>query len=121
MDADFLQELRVAAAAIDAKKAYQVLALDVSARTSIADVFVICSVSSTRQAQAVADGVDRALAAIGRNALSVEGYQQGSWILLDYGDILFHVFLEERRDYYALERLWGDAPAITPLLRAEAS
>ena len=121
MDADLLQELRAAAAAIDAKKAFEVLALDVSARTSIADVFVICSVGSARQAQAVADEVDRALAAIGRKALSVEGYQQGGWVLLDYGDIVLHIFLEERRDYYALERLWGDAPAITPLLRAEAS
>jgi ribosome-associated protein len=121
MDAEFLQKLRVVAAAIDEKKAYQVLALDVSARTSIADAFVICSVGSGRQAQAVADEVDRALAATGRKALSVEGYQQASWILMDYGDLVLHIFIEERRDYYALERLWGDAPAITPLLRAAAS
>jgi ribosome-associated protein len=121
MDADLLRELRIVAAAIDAKKAYQVLALDVSTRTSIADAFVICSVGSSRQAQAVADEIDRTLAAVGRKALSVEGYQQGSWVLLDYGYMVFHIFLEERRDYYALERLWGDAPAITALLRAEAS
>jgi ribosome-associated protein len=121
MDAEFLHDLRVAAHAADAKKAFQMLALDVSARTSIADAFLICSVSSSRQAQAVADEVDRSLAAVGRKALSVEGYQQGTWVLMDYGDLVVHVFLEERRDYYALERLWGDAPAITPLLRSEAS
>ncbi len=121
MDADLLDGLRTTTAALDAKKAFEVLALDVSSRTSIADVFVICSVGSTRQAQAVADEVDRALAATGRRALSVEGYQQGSWVLMDYGDIVLHIFIEERREYYALERLWGDAPAITPLLRAEAS
>lgn len=121
MDADLLRELRAAAAAIDAKKAFDVLALDVSARTSLADAFVICSVGSSRQAQAVADEIDRALVAVGRKAISVEGYQQSGWVLLDYGDMVFHIFLEERREYYALERLWGDAPAITPLLRAEAS
>ena len=118
MDPDLLHELRVAAAALDEKKAFQVLALDVSARTSIADTFVICSVGSTRQAQAVADEVDRALSAIGHKPLSVEGYQQGSWVLMDFGDIVLHIFLEERRDYYALERLWGDAPDITAGLLA---
>jgi ribosome-associated protein len=121
MDADLLRKLRAVATAIDAKKAFQLIALDVSARTSIADAFVICSVTSARQAQAVADEVDRAMASIGRKALSVEGYQQGTWVLMDFGDIVIHIFLEERRDHYALERLWGDAPALTELLRAEAS
>jgi len=119
VDTEFRQRLRAAGAALDAKKAYEVMALDVSERTSIADAFVLCSVGSTRQAQAVADEVDRKLAALGSRALSVEGYQQGSWILMDYGDIVFHIFLEERREFYALERLWGDSPAITPMLRAE--
>jgi len=120
MDADLIRRLRATASALDAKKAFEVVALDVSERTSIADAFVLYSVGSSRQAQAFADEVDRTLAALGSRALSVEGYQQGSWILMDYGDIVLHVFLEERREYYALERLWGDAPAITPLLRAGA-
>jgi ribosome-associated protein len=118
MDADLKALLRAAGAALENKKAFELLALDVSTRTSIADVFVICSVGSTRQAQAVADEVDRALATLGRKALSVEGYQQGTWVLLDYGEVVLHVFLEERREHYALERLWGDAPAVTHLLRA---
>jgi ribosome-associated protein len=112
------QVLRAVGAALENKKAFGLLALDVSTRTSIADIFVICSVGSSRQAQAVADEIDRALVAIGRKALSVEGYRQGTWVLIDYGDLLVHIFLEERREYYALERLWGDAPEVTALLRA---
>ena len=116
MNADVLDQVRLAAAAVDAKKAFDVVALDVSSRTSIADAFVICSVGSTRQAQAVADEVERQLAAVGEKPLSVEGYAQGSWVLLDYGDLVLHVFLEERREFYALERLWGDAPDVTARL-----
>jgi len=112
MREEVLARLRTVIAAVAAKKAFQVLALDVGERTSIADVFVICSVGSTRQAQAVADEVERQLAAAGERPLSVEGYAQGSWVLMDYGDLVLHVFLEERREFYALERLWGDAPDI---------
>jgi ribosome-associated protein len=118
MDAEVLSRLRQVVAAMEAKKAYQLLALDVSGKTSIADAFVICSVGSPRQAQAVADEVDRVLAQEGVHALSVEGYLYGSWILMDYGDFVLHIFLEERREYYGLERLWGDAPDITAALRS---
>jgi ribosome-associated protein len=117
MHPDVLNRLRTLAAALDAKKGYQVLALDVSERTSIADAFVICSAGSTRQAQALADEVERVLREQGARPLAVEGYAQGSWVLMDYGDFVLHVFLEERRAYYALERLWGDAPDITALVR----
>ncbi|MFI5142677.1 MAG: ribosome silencing factor [Thermoanaerobaculales bacterium] len=121
MDSDLLAEVRAAVAAMETKKAYQLIALDVSARTSITDVFVICSAGSQRQAQAVVDEVDRVLAARGVRALSVEGYAQGGWILMDYGDFVIHVFLEERREYFALERLWGDAPELTARLRTSPS
>lgn len=117
MKSDLLARLRLVASALEDKKAYHVLALDVSERTSIAEVFVICSVGSQRQAQAVADEVDRALVANGVRALAVEGYAQGGWILLDYWDFLLHIFLEEKREFYALERLWGDAPEITAMMR----
>jgi ribosome-associated protein len=113
-----MANLRVAATAVDAKKAFQLTALDVSKQTSIAEAFLICSVGSARQAQAVADEVDRQLANLGFRPLSVEGYQQGSWILMDYGDFLLHIFLEERREFFALERLWGDAPEVSARLRA---
>jgi ribosome-associated protein len=118
MDAELKAVLRAVGTALENKKAFAIVALDVCGRTSIADAFVICSVGSGRQAQAVADEVDRALAALGRKALSVEGYQQGTWVLLDYFDVVIHIFVEERREYYALERLWGDAPEVTALLRA---
>jgi ribosome-associated protein len=118
MDSDALATLRVLVAALEEKKAYHLLALDVSAQTSITDTFVICSAGSQRQAQAVADEVDRALAARGVRALAVEGYGQAGWILMDYGEFVLHVFLEERREYYGLERLWGDAPEVTETLRA---
>ena len=116
MDPDVLEPLRVAVGALEAKKAYRVLALDVSKHTSIADAFVLCSVGSSRQAQAAADEVDRALVAHGARALSVEGYAEGGWILMDYGDFVLHIFIEERREHFALERLWGDAPEITATL-----
>jgi ribosome-associated protein len=121
MDARLLDHMRVVAAALEGKKAFQILALDVSTRTSIADIFVFCSVGSIRQAQAVADEVDRALVARGMRALSVEGYHDSGWLLMDYGDFVLHVFLEERREHFALERLWGDAPDITGQLRIGAS
>ncbi|HVN76962.1 MAG TPA: ribosome silencing factor [Thermoanaerobaculaceae bacterium] len=117
MDADLRARLRAAVSAVEAKKGYHILALDVSERTSIADVFLICSVGSQRQAQAVADEVDRALTARGARPLAVEGYSQAGWILMDFGDFVFHIFLEERREFFALERLWGDAPEVTAGLR----
>jgi ribosome-associated protein len=118
MESDLLARVRLAFVALDSKKAYRMLALDVSERTSITETFVICSVGSQRQAQAVADEVDAVLSASGTRALAVEGYVQGSWILMDYGDFVVHIFQEDRREYYALERLWGDAPDVTPLFQA---
>jgi ribosome-associated protein len=117
---DVLRLLRLAAAALAAKKAYAVLALDVTAQTSIADAFVLCSVGSSRQAQAVTDEVERVLKEGGERPLSIEGYAQGTWVLMDYGDFVLHVFLEERREYYGLERLWGDAQDITAAVQADA-
>jgi len=73
------------------------------------------------QPSEVESPVGKVLAAAGARALSVEGYAQGTWILMDYGDFLLHIFQEERREYYALERLWGDAPEVTELLRIAAS
>lgn len=108
--------MRAAARALDAKKAFDLVALDVAARTSIADAFMICSVGSTRQAHAAAEEVERLLKTLGRRPLAVEGATPGSWILMDYGDFIVHIFLEERREYYALDRLWGDAPLVPDLL-----
>jgi len=117
MDPDLVGRLRAAVAALEDKKAYHLVAFDVSTRTSLADVFLLCSVGSSRQAVAAADEVDRRVVAAGMRPLSVEGYPHSGWILMDYGDFIVHIFEEERREYYALERLWGDAPDITPRLQ----
>ena len=100
-------------AALD-KKASDLDVLQVDELTSIADYFIICSATSERQAQAIADGVQEKLRADDAvKPLLVEGTTPGRWILLDYGDFIFHVFTEDCRRFYGLERLWGDAPNVT--------
>lgn len=86
--------------------------LRVSALTSLADYFVICSGDSRRQAQALADAIDKALAQAGCHPLSVEGVEQGGWILMDYNDLIVHIFRTETREFYGLDQLWGDAPRV---------
>lgn len=106
-------ELAVAAArAASDKLATQIMALDVSSALAITDVFVLCSASNDRQVKAVVDGVEEALLKIGAKPLRREGEQERRWVLLDYGDIVVHVQLEEERIHYALERLWRDCPTI---------
>ncbi|MGH9399699.1 MAG: ribosome silencing factor [Thermoanaerobaculia bacterium] len=92
-------------AALD-KKAAAVLVFNLTELTTMADYFVLSTASSDRQARAIADAIAEAVGP----ALSVEGLAAASWILMDYGDVVFHVFREEARKFYALERLWGDAP-----------
>jgi len=96
------------AAAID-KKASDLLVLNLTEISSFADYFVICSAGSERQAHAIADAIEETLRSRGRRPISIEGYAAARWVLLDYGEVLFHVFLEESRRFYGLERLWGDA------------
>ena len=91
-------------AALD-KKAAAVLVFNLTELTTMADFFVLSTASSDRQARAIADAIAERLG----QPLSVEGMQTARWILLDYGDVVFHVFREEARKFYALERLWGDA------------
>lgn len=96
------------------KKAERLLVLEVEKLTSIADYFVICSVASERQADAITDSVEQALREKHTTKpLLVEGRRGGRWVLLDYGDFILHVFNEETRKFYNLERLWGDAPDVT--------
>lgn len=109
VDADVLELVRAAAAAARDKKAFQVVALDVVELTSLADSFMVCSGASERQVQAIADEVERRLTGEGRRPLHSEGRPRGSWVLLDYGDLVIHVLTEERREYYSLESLWTGA------------
>jgi ribosome-associated protein len=99
----------VARAALD-KKAEDVLVLDVRGLTSYADYFVLATADSDRQAGAIADHVDQKLKEQGASKVGVEGYESGRWILIDYGDVVAHVFNREARGFYDLEGLWADAP-----------
>lgn len=91
-------------AALD-RKASAVLVFNLTELTTVADYFVLSTAANDRQARAIADAI---IEAIG-SPLSVEGLSAASWILMDYGDVVFHVFQEQARKFYALERLWGDA------------
>jgi len=102
---------RVAEVALD-KKAVDLVALDVSALTSYADTFVIATATSDRHARAIADAIREAESASGGKPLGVEGYDEARWVLIDLGDVIVHVFLEEVRAVYDLERLWSDAQSL---------
>jgi len=99
------------AAALD-KKAQDVVVLDLTKASAFTDFFVICTGSNVRQVQAIADGIKDALESVGAKPALVEGYDRAEWILIDYFDFIFHIFLPATRQFYALERLWGDAEKI---------
>jgi ribosome-associated protein len=107
-----LQKLRVALEAALDKAADDPLALDVRGVVSFADTFLILTGRSDRHVQAIADAVEEALVARGEAPLGAEGKREGRWALLDFGDLIVHVFQREVRDAYALERLWSDASVI---------
>lgn len=95
-------------AAVD-KKAWDCVVIDVRGKTSLADYFVICEGETDRQVRAIADGMVAAAKAKELRPLGVDGYDDASWILLDFDSVLAHVFLPGERDYYDLESLWGAA------------
>jgi ribosome-associated protein len=106
--------VRLAVAAALDKKAFDLNVLAVAELTSIADFFILASASNERQAAAIADAVQESLREKMKvKPLLVEGTTPGRWILLDYGDFIFHIFTEDTRRFYGLERLWGDAPNMT--------
>ena len=99
--------------AVLGKKARQVVMLDVKALTTVADTFIICSARSNRQVTAIADFIATDLKKNGKKALAIEGRREGHWVLMDYGDVIIHIFLEPMRSFYDLEGLWSDAGRIT--------
>lgn len=104
---------RVAVDAAADKKGSDLVVLDVGAVLSIIELFVLVSASNVRHVRTIVDEVERALTDHdGSKAISVEGLADASWVLLDYGDIVVHVFLDETRAYYDLDRLWGDVPRL---------
>ena len=108
-----LELLKIAAEAALDKKAFNLVALEVGTLTSYADHILLCSAASERQVGAIADSMIRGLRAAGRRPLYPENNLRNSgWVLLDYGDTILHIFTEEKRQYFGLDNLWGDAPRV---------
>lgn len=104
----------IAFRAAESKKATDSRVLDLREVTSFTDFFLICTVGNPRQGQAVSDEIHRELKDAGELPVSVEGYDQAEWILMDYGDFLVHIFSEHARSFYDLERLWRHAQLVKP-------
>lgn len=102
----------IAARAASEKKAGDIVALDVSERLALTDIFLVMSGSNERQVAAIVDAVEEKLAVAGVHALRREGVGQARWVLLDFSEIIIHVQHEEDREFYALERLWRDCPVV---------
>ena len=100
----------VAAAAAD-KKARDILLLNMQGLSPVTDYFMICSANSATQVRAIADNIEDKLAEKGTLPAHKEGYTEGNWILMDYGDCVAHIFRESERNFYTLEQLWADAPS----------
>lgn len=107
------RKVRLAAGAALEKKAVDLVVLDVQGLSSVADYFLVCSGRSVPHLRTIADAILQGLKGAGTRPTHGEGAAESGWILLDYGDVLVHVFLVETRAYYALERLWGDAPLLS--------
>ena len=104
--------LQLAAEAADSKAATELVALDVSGPLPLVDIFLLASGNSERNVIAIAGEVEDRLNDAGYKTLRREGRSEGRWILLDFGDLVVHVFHQEYRTYYALERLWKDCPTV---------
>lgn len=98
--------LNIIGKAIDDKNGEDTISLDVREQTSIADYFVITSASSSTQVTAIADEIEKEMDKVGVEKINRSGYQSARWVLLDYGNIIVHIFHKEERQYYDLERLW---------------
>ena len=110
--ADAVSLAIAAAEAASDKLAEDIVAIDVSEKLVITDVFVLCSAANERQVKAVVDAVEERLHGMAAKPLRREGESEGRWVLLDFGDIVVHVQLAEERIHYAIERLWKDCPLI---------
>lgn len=103
---------KAAAAAAEDKLASKIVAIDVSEQLALTDIFVLASAPNDRQVSAIVESVEDKLRALGVKPVRREGERDGRWVLIDFSDIVVHVQHEEERDYYQLERLWKDCPAI---------
>jgi ribosome-associated protein len=113
-----LDPAQLAKAAVDVasdKKASDIILLDIRDVSTIADYFVICSGNNTRQIRAIAESIDEELEKQGAKVLHREGATESGWLLLDFGDIIVHIFGAKEREYYRLERLWSEAKTVVYL------
>ena len=110
---DLLDLVQLAAAVADDKKANDPVIIDVGDVFSVSDYFVVVSGSNPRQVAAIVDGIEEEVKKLGGpSPVRVEGLDQREWVLMDYGPFVVHVFHQEQRDFYQLERLWGDHPRV---------
>ena len=116
-----LDMLQIAAAAADAKGGEDLIALDVSEPLPLVDIFLLVTGRSERNVAAIADEIEEKLLEAGHKRLRREGRQESRWVLLDFGDVVAHVFHEQERVYYGLERLWKDCPVVPIQLPARAA
>ncbi len=108
-----IDRARTIADAADSKKGEDIVVLDVGDIMSLAEIFVIVSAPNTRLVRTLVDAIDEQMREkAGVRPRTVEGLDSATWVLLDYGDVVVHVFLDETREFYGLERLWADAPRI---------
>ena len=107
------QMAKIACAALEEKKAEDLKVINIEEVSVLADYFIITSGTNKNQVQALVDNLEDALGKEGYHAKQVEGYQTANWILLDYGDIIIHVFDSENRLFYDLERIWRDGKSIS--------
>jgi ribosome-associated protein len=113
------EKVRLMATAADAVRATDITCLDLRGLTIIADFFLICTGKSSIQIRAIADRIEEKLRDQGVRKLRIEGYQEATWILMDYGDVVAHIMAAEQRDFYKLEEFWSAAPRIELDLVAE--
>lgn len=106
------QIMEIAVKAMDSKKALDIKVLDISSVTTMADYFVICQGNSGVQMKAIAEEVEEKLSESGVNPIGREGMSTAYWILMDYSDVIVHIFSSESRGFYSIENLWSDAPEV---------
>ena len=106
------EKTHLCAVAADSKKAENIVVLDVQPLSSVADHFLICNGSSDRQVRAIADAIEEQLIQNGEKPLAMEGYHKGTWVLIDCADLIVHVFDDDTRRFYDLERLWHRAARV---------